>query len=155
MLHNANSLTASLLNWIQMHPDFNFYLTGSRFFGGSTEDSDFDFFVANSETPSLIAELESWGFKDFTSDYEDSSIFKVMSVQTTDDLLYDRKRIIKIDIQILKPEMLQRKITAQTLLQDVYPDGLPGIYKTQRDELWKLALRAAALLEKQVSFSGV
>jgi hypothetical protein len=50
---------------------FDFHLTGSRYFGGFSQNSDYDFFVRNSEE--IVAFLESIGFvKEECSNYQAS-----------------------------------------------------------------------------------
>jgi len=56
-----------------MHlPNYTFHLTGSRFFGGARADSDWDFFVADTNNPYLRQDLTAMGFeKRSLTDYGD------------------------------------------------------------------------------------
>lgn len=53
MLHGVTDNTLSVLKAMEQS-EFNFHLTGSRFFGGARMDSDWDFFVQDSP------EVRSW-----------------------------------------------------------------------------------------------
>lgn len=72
--------TEQILEMIEKSPN-EYYLTGSRFFGGATEKSDYDFFVQ--ESPEVFQELNSWGLIDLSkqkntgSDYFDQMCVSV------------------------------------------------------------------------------
>ena len=55
--------------------EFEFYLTGSRFFGHNRTDSDFDFFVEHSQE--VVEFLHSLGFQKECSAYNDCSAHSV------------------------------------------------------------------------------
>jgi hypothetical protein len=117
MYLNDSSITTveSMINWMKQSK-LAFALTGSRFFGGSKEDSDWDFFVSHSN--SLVSDLKSLGFEpldksDAIHSYSDSSIAVVME-KTFDDGV--------IQIQLLQEGMFTFKFQAQKFLNSKYHD---------------------------------
>ena len=105
--------------------NFNFYLTGSRFFGGFTPTSDWDYFVKDS--PEVRSFLFNIGFYEKESDdmtgYDDSTIVSVFEQND-------------IHIQLVKDAEL--KARAQKLLSE--HTNMRSIPKTARKYLWILAL---------------
>lgn len=99
--------------------DFDFYLTGSRFFNHSKPDSDWDFFCENK--PEIQIFLSSLGFvplssfekasekiplSSFDAGYSDSNVAFVMRYVETN---------LQIDVQLQKD--LNKKIRAQNRIK--------------------------------------
>jgi len=91
----------SMLN-VLAHSEYNFYLTGSRFFGGSTETSDWDFFTELN--PKIEKFLESYHF-----------VVKVIDAYC--DTVYERV-IDKNIIQIHIVDDIEMKKFAQLMLSN-------------------------------------
>lgn len=109
--------------------DYEFFLTGSRFFGGYRDTSDYDFFVKESEEVEHF--LRNMGFvKDKDTMYDDDPSFvKVMALKTDKTV---------IQIQLIRSTLFARKQMIQRLLQTWYGGrGLPG-EKGHQKELWLL-----------------
>lgn len=108
---------------------YEFFLTGSRLFGGYRQNSDYDFFVQEGkEVESYLQEL---GFvEDTGASYDDDQSFvKVLTLNTNEGV---------VQVQLIKRDMLARKELAQRLLQGRYQGcGLPGD-KSHQKELWFL-----------------
>lgn len=108
----------------------DFYLTGSRYFGGYTDTSDYDYFTEDTQSTAKL--LEEHGFRKLGfTDYKDELTSSVYRVEI------DGKRI---DIQLVKDVRL--KIRAQQILSSVFYKNLyTGLAKnkTQVDKLWNLA----------------
>ena len=132
MLANTQTVIPMLYQVLKAMEDsqFEFFLTGSRYFGGYHEGSDYDFFVLESTG------VEEWlRAKDFHLDMEsqyenDPTFAKVFSLKTD---------IGWIQVQLIKPEEFKRKQVVQRLLYNRYgKNGLPGD-KIAKCELWRLA----------------
>ena len=108
---NSVSVTNRLLHLLHQMEDHTFYLTGSRFFGTNTLESDWDFFCGDGWVAqfSLQQALTSWGFERITQDpnYRDPWI---------KELWIHRKG--RIHIQILPTEKVQPKLRIQTALKE-------------------------------------
>ena len=107
---------------------YEFFLTGSRFFGGFTDQSDHDYFVEYS--PELVRDLTRLGFGDQSSsrDYSDNSLQRLFHKGD-------------IHIQVIYPEWMAAKIKAQNALAK-YPKYL-RCTKEQRKLLLDVALLAS------------
>lgn len=103
---------------------FMFYLTGSRFFGGNSELSDWDFFTL--WTKEVVVFLVDRGFS-ATRHYEDSITSSVMTFE---------QGPLKVDIQLVDSVDLKNK--AQKLLKPY----IKMVEKSQRKILWELAFAA-------------
>jgi hypothetical protein len=100
----------------------NFYLTGSRYFGNDTNDSDWDFFVEFQD--GLRDWLEDRGFESQGADYGEGneprfSIPKENKLDPTIQEVWmyenpDTKE--KIHIQIIKPGMITLKQAVQDII---------------------------------------
>lgn len=132
MLANTQTVVPMLYQVLKAIEDssFEFFLTGSRYFGGCHEGSDYDFFVMESTG------VEEWlRAKDFRLDTEsqyvdDPTFTKVLTLNLEEG---------SIQVQLIKPEELNRKRTVQRLLFNRYKrNGLPGD-KDHKRELWHLA----------------
>ena len=107
---------------------YEFFLTGSQFFGGVTDQSDYDYFVEYSSD--LVKDLARLGFGDESSnrDYTDNSLKYLF-------------RKSNVHIQVIYPEWMAAKIKAQNVLSK-YPKYL-RCAKEQRKLLWDVALLAS------------
>ena len=104
---------ARLLNEFQQNIQFKFYLTGSRYFGGDTKDSDWDFFTADTET------VRDWlwdqGFVKLSNGYPEGSY---SHDGNTADVF---RHYLGVDVALNKD--IKKKTTAQDIL---YQSGLLG-----------------------------
>lgn len=117
----------------------DFYLTGSRFFGDSSNNSDWDFFVSKSQIdPKFLQEL---GLRSTTAaSYTDSNSCELWEVKGLNCLL--------IQVQIVRDVAL--KLRAQALLNDPFiqekmkyvPSNLTK--NEQARPWWEWAYKAAA-----------
>lgn len=118
MLRNAsNSRVLTAMDEIS-RSSFDFYLTGSRFFGNDTASSDIDLMVVNQA--GLVNFLTNLGFITNSGRYDDSSVNAVYSLHEG-MLSEDRVKLeaVKtIDVQVIRSdEWLARKIRAQEALK--------------------------------------
>jgi len=133
MITNAQLLPVTVEMILKhQHP---FYLTGSRFFGGVHEKSDWDFFALYSQE--LRAQLLEYGFKKNNDEtYSgDTEIIEVLSKNCIDP---DTDRPVKIDVQLLKA--FEKKVAVQEALKKTWTNyqRLPGD-KTMQSCLWLAA----------------
>ena len=100
----------------------NFHLTGSRFFGNVTDDSDWDFFVESQD--GLRNWLEGMGFEAQGADYGEGNEPR-FSIPPEDKLdptiqevwMYENPVTKeKIHIQVIKPERITLKQEAQDII---------------------------------------
>ncbi len=133
MIINAQLLPVTV-EMIQKHQR-PFYLTGSRFFGGVSDISDWDFFALNSEE--LRSQLLDYGFEpnDNETYSSDTEIVEVLSKTCIDP---GTGRLVKIDVQLLKA--LEKKAAVQEALKKTWGlrRSLPGDKTIQRC-LWLAA----------------
>lgn len=131
MLANTNTLVPQhycVLKALEQGP-YEFFLTGSRYFGGYRDGSDYDFFVQESE--GVESYLRAMDFvEDTDAAYEgDPTFVKVMTLATAEGV---------IQVQLIKSKLFARKQLVQKLLQGRYQGrGLPG-EKIHQKELWHL-----------------
>jgi hypothetical protein len=108
----------------------DFYLTGSRFFGGANPGSDWDYFARDSRTAREF--LSSLGFYPVIdidmAIYDDSTIVSV----------YERN---DVQVQLVKDAIL--KNSAQQFLAENC--NMRAIPKESRKHLWNLAIRMVQL----------
>ena len=116
-----------------MQSGHSFYLTGSRFFNTYDHDSDYDFFVKDSEdVRTFISQLQ---FRHVSSGYDpDSSISDVAQWKS------------RIHVQLVKPEFFETKIKAQDLIRR---ERLLDDAHTKREQLaiWRSVMTALRLTE--------
>jgi len=98
MIANANLVTRNILEELEKSK-FQFFLTGSRFFGGATAASDTDFFVQDSEEVRHFL----------------SHILQMRKVNTRDHNYHDTHcntvyREGKIDVQCVKNAELKSRV---------------------------------------------
>ena len=132
MLANTFTLVPSLYQVLRSmeESEFEFFLTGSRFFGGVHQGSDYDFFVLlDTKVEHYLRSLDF--MEDDIAHYEgDPSFVKVLTLMLPDGV---------IQVQLIKQEAFARKKLVQLLLQKRYgAKGLPGD-KAAKRELWHLA----------------
>ena len=116
--------TQQVLRALEDSP-FEFYLTGSRFFGNFRQDSDYDFFVDENIVPWLIEN----GFERLpTHNYLDLLTVSVFQKGN-------------VHIQVVKDVVLKSRV------QQLIKETIPGIYftfnKTNHSLLWNLVIKAA------------
>lgn len=108
------------------------HLTGSRYFGGFTEKSDYDFFCEDTEdNRATIASLGKWTIEEMTLDsvtYKDVNCSEV----------WIHYSIPNIHIQFVKN--VDRKLEVQTFLRN-FPFSL--VDKRARRDVWNWAYRVA------------
>ena len=106
-----------------------FHLTGSRFFGGVHEKSDWDFFAL--QTEELYSQLLEWGFERNNEEIYsgDTEVFDVVSKNCIDPATM---RPVKVDVQLLRS--LGKKVAVQEALKKTFSKGksLPGDKAAQR-----------------------
>ena len=139
MIANINAVFPVIIKSLTDSP-FQFYLTGSRFFGGATRDSDWDFFTKY--TPEVLGYLSAMGFeKDFDSSYDDPSV----------DAVYygyceHQGHRVKVDVQLVNDAYA--KLEVQKALSTCWPSGLSHFDKETRKAIWKAALVTANVVAK-------
>lgn len=132
MFANTQTLTPTFYTVLKSMEEsqFEFFLTGSRYFGGIHEGSDYDFFVnENSGVEEWLLQHE---FKlDLDSMYNgDPTFVKVYSLNLNEG---------SIQVQLIKHDQFAKKQIVQRLLYNRYKGhGLPGDKYSKR-ELWNLA----------------
>lgn len=107
MIKNFTAKTFSSVRLaLAINEDFEFILTGSRFFGYNTEKSDWDFFTQAPPDPvNLITFLTELGFQSiYRTGYKDREITVVYRHPTE-----------RIDIQVVKDAALKNKIQERLL----------------------------------------
>jgi hypothetical protein len=109
--------------------DFLFYLTGSRFFETTHPNSDWDFFVANSDE--VITFLQHNGFiLDESPEYEDCTIVQVYRhVQDVQD----------VHVQLIDSDNIVLKCCAQSIIynHNIF-DGT--VDKLTRRKIWSMVM---------------
>ena len=105
--------------------EFSFYLTGSRFFGNHTTDSDWDFFTKNAL--SVRRFLVDYGFKEESSSYRDRVVAVVY-------------KHIKLPIHVQLVHDVNKKILAQHLIKGMGIPLLDISNKDKRRDIWNRAL---------------
>jgi len=120
---------------------FDFFLTGSRFFGWCKVTSDWDFFVVNSET--IEQYLKNTDFKvEDTSMYTDTQTVKVF-----------RHQFLPIHIQIVDNAILKADVqdVMKTILNQ-YPKMLSLLNsKSTRHDFWDFCFDFYSQTRKSIS----
>lgn len=129
MIANQQVLFPSLVLDL-MRSDIKFHLTGSRFFGGANEKSDWDFITE--ANPVTMSWLEANGFEtDLDSSYSDPTIVKVLYGYC----VHNGSRV-KVDVQLV--ESVSTKLYIQSILKDHWKHGLP-VDKEVKKQIWNAA----------------
>ena len=133
MITNAQLLPVTVEMILKhQHP---FYLTGSRFFGGFTDESDWDFFTLYNKE--VYHRLVDYGFESNTDETysSDTEIVQVLSKFCVDP---HTGKLVKVDVQFLKA--LEKKVAVQNALKKTWNmhQKLPGD-KTMQSCLWLAA----------------
>ena len=102
-----------------------FFLTGSRLFGGAEKHSDWDLYVEY--TSDILPSLEPLGFQMMGGSYEDSSVKYVLRHYTVTP---------SIDIQVIKPDWMSAKIKANNFLQNCPTIKLHLWDKCAHTQIW-------------------
>lgn len=137
------STVLSVVEWIKGSSKV-FALTGSRYFGGTNENSDWDFFVEHDDN--LYDFLLSQGFVNIsrrevdivqgnTNLYSDDSIVQVMEKVCTDGV---------VQIQLLQKGMFALKLAAQKFLFRTF--AMSSIPKDHRKTMWNVAMKTVATM---------
>lgn len=138
---SAQSDILQMLDRLQ-HSEFNFYLTGSRFFGNHRETSDWDFFCDDDKM--IHKFLTQNGF----------NLLQIVNGQTKYGTFYAdknvarvyRHRILHIDIQCQTD--IHAKIAAQRVVKSLYPyldKWINSAAKDQVRNVWNAVYRALEL----------
>lgn len=152
LVNNIPSITnkntvISIVEWIKSSPK-TFAATGSRFFGGATENSDWDFFVEYDVN--LYAFLLSQEFVDIsrtqidivqgnTNLCSDDSIVQVMEKNCIDGV---------VQIHLLQKGMFDLKLAAQKFLARTFV--MSAIPKEQRKAMWNVAITVATIVGRDI-----
>ena len=131
MINDINTLLFPCIQCLH-ESNYDFHITGSRFFGGIHDDSDWDFMCSSStEVEEFLTRL---GFENISAEeYNgDETIDKVFRFGT-------------VDVQLI--HNLERKLYVQGLLKQLYPAGLPGDKDTRRF-IWQNTAKLLHLLGK-------
>lgn len=113
-----------------------FYLTGSRFFGNASSNSDWDFFVSNCN--STKKKLENIGFKEINSEvmvdmgYDRTQFATILEYQAEDGV---------IQVQFVQNPYAKNRV--QELIKSEYLDEFNNMSKPERKKLWSLLLKSA------------
>jgi len=130
----CNQAYASPLEKLLADSTFEFFITGSRFFGGVTEKSDSDFFVQDS--PLVRTFLEGHGFQEtFDHSYVDKGNCSVYEG-------HGGYAFPKLHVQLVKNVRVKQQ--AQLLIQHSYL-YMPAVPKEARRHVWDLAMSIAAM----------
>ena len=128
----------TVMPWIvkaMMDSPIEFHLTGSRFFGYQSDESDWDFMVEHA-----IA-VEDWlleqGFAvDDDSSYTDPWITKVMRAEFH-TIVKGQRVSVKVDVQLVHnvaSKLHVQKVLQQHWMRKGYPED-----KENRKQMWELA----------------
>jgi len=113
-----------------------FYLTGSRFFGNTHLNSDWDFFVLNESATKK--KLLNIGFKEINSEvmvdigYDRTQFASILEYQTEDGV---------IQVQFVQNPYSKDRV--QELIKSGYLDEFNSMTKPERKKLWSLLLKSA------------
>lgn len=108
-----------------------FYLTGSRFFGTTRENSDWDFFIEADGQGNINKFLESLGFCRITnSEYKDASVSSVYLGYLCG---------AQVHVQLVYPNQMKEKIQSQETLFRLYNMGVlfPFYNKGMMRTIWE------------------
>lgn len=146
MLLNTNNFLSpvqSALTVLQ-HSKFEFCLTGSRFFGGAREESDWDFITwFNQETEDFLVWI-GFVLNEDVQDYLDPMTTKVLTKHFCHcdfrgmewgEKIMHTDECLKIDIQLCHD--FSTKIKVRDILKKSFNRPLPGD-KYQRSQLWSM-----------------
>ena len=134
MIENFNAMIPSALNILD-NSGFTFYPTGSRYFGGASETSDWDFLVEHDGEVCQFLLNNGFVHNDSGGYFGDATVSEVF---TYNRVPLSGKPLIKIDIQVVHQEHLSTKLLIQKILKEKYGNnGLPGD-KQVRKEIWHL-----------------
>lgn len=149
MLHNTYQFLAPVEFCLLAlkESDKDFFLTGSRFFGGATDKSDWDFIARQDESTETF--LRGIGFKlnEDVQDYLDPMTAKVLTKhfcfceehyrdQDYNGRVEHSEECQKIDIQLCHD--FDTKIKVRDILKESFKrNWLPGD-KYQRSDLWSM-----------------
>lgn len=112
--------------------EFTFHITGSRYFGGATEESDTDYFAQDSDE--LRRKLESLGLDNITSHY---TLCEPEAIEANRDwdiqaVYRYKKESIQIDIQLVQNYDRRKTIVKGMRILNI----LPAIPKKDRWIAW-------------------
>ena len=129
MIKNITNYFDDILNFastitLLTNSDFKYYLTGSRYFGNETKNSDWDFFVEYE--PDVIEELKSLGF---VMEYVDD-------VDPTVKFVY-KYTSGKFEIHVIITEFINIRNFVNELIKNTFPNGFDNSNKQKIKELLK------------------
>ena len=138
MVENEKEAIISARDFIFHDHDYKFYLTGSRYFGGATENSDYDFFIQDSDE--VARDLLHHGFEllpSYSCDgsgekrlARDHDIIRVMRFTDTDI----NGKPFQIDVQLVADV----KRRAAIIKWAKYSELIPKLSKKDRPDFWNL-----------------
>lgn len=144
MVENEKEAILSARDFIFHDHDYKFYLTGSRYFGGATASSDFDFFIQSSDE--VARDLIHHGFEMLPSYSHDGSGEKrlardedILGVMRFQDMTSEGKPF-QIDVQLVQD--VKRRLEIVKLVK--YSGLIPKLDKKDRPDFWN-AMRQAYL----------
>lgn len=133
MLHGLDRSGISKVRVWMAQSDHEFHLTGSRYFGFTKRDSDWDFFAQDTESARVA--LEANGFKElYRTDYTDSELTRVY-----------RHEGEKIDVQLVKDVAL--KIEVQEYLYKHCKFLMKKLDKGNHSMIWNMCFKFAKGVE--------
>lgn len=130
MLHGMRNVTPAIVEEMEKS-EFDFYLTGARFFGSATEESNWEFFAQNS------TEITEWLEKHSIVKEDTVCILTndVLEVKHMVGVVEVHNKITRVFIHLV--DNLKKKILVQNRLFNVYgklmptdPDILQMVWKT-------------------------
>lgn len=128
-----------MLNVLRNSPN-EYYLTGSRFFGGVRENSDWDFFVQSS--PEVIKELVDLGICLVSKHDVQSAIDSAGYFDSLTNQIYHTEEGCGIHVQLVSD--VETKFAVQKLLKNskILGNFLTHEQKNLRKKIWDLAIFA-------------
>lgn len=152
MLHNTRDFLSAIdQQLVELERSvFDFHLTGIRFFGGWTHESDWDFITADDDAVVKFLEDSRFKLNEEVQDYLDPMTTKVYTKYFCDCEYWHHENhergpvrhienCLKIDIQVCSDKDTKLKI------RDILKEGfmtttLPGD-KIQRNKLWTMVYK--------------
>lgn len=113
---------------------YEFYLTGSRFFGTSTPNSDWDFFAQ--DHPAIQGYLENEGFNTISAKHAEK--YMGISIQGCSQIYRKTFANGSIDVQLQLD--VNRKLKAQNILKE-FQEFFDLTNKNKRKAIWERALK--------------
>lgn len=115
---------------------FNFYLTGSRYFGNATEKSDWEFFVQYDKE--IVKYLLDLGFKRNHNEkaYDDKGISAVYTFVPSDYTGFEDVSQLPEHIDVQLCNQAWYKFEVQKYIKHKYLEELIACDKSKRKDIW-------------------